>query len=105
MIFFDIDNTLVDHDHAMRQGARRFQTEFADIFPIPAIFETAGRQAGCPVEDCVYIGDQLENDARAAIRAGMTGIWLNRQGPSGEAAGLEPVIAIDSLDRLPQCLS
>jgi len=34
MIFFDIDNTLLDHDHAMVQGAAVFQQEFAEVFPI-----------------------------------------------------------------------
>lgn len=34
MIFFDIDNTLLDHDYAMVQGAAVFQQEFDAVFPI-----------------------------------------------------------------------
>jgi putative hydrolase of the HAD superfamily len=225
LIFFDIDKTLLDHDHAMRQGARRFQAEFADIFslseeaftqrwtsladrayrryldgrlsldaariwrmqtlfqtagvvlkpeealemahtaiayytenwqlfpdvipglervahrrlgiisngdarqqreklerlqltsyfdtihisseigvakPAAAIFEYACRDAGYLTGACLYVGDQLEGDARAAARAGMTGIWLNRNGAAVESTPLEKVYAMHSLAELPR---
>ncbi|MBT4890978.1 MAG: HAD family hydrolase [Rhodospirillales bacterium] len=46
--------------------------------PDPGIFIQACFQAGLPCSECMYIGDQLETDARAATIAGLRGIWLNR---------------------------
>jgi len=48
--------------------------------PDPDIFARATREARLAPEDCVYIGDRLETDARAASRAGFRGIWLDRKG-------------------------
>ncbi len=46
--------------------------------PDPAIFIRACELAGCEAIECVYVGDRLETDARAATRAGMRGIFLDR---------------------------
>jgi len=227
MIFFDIDNTLLDHDHAMAQGAAVFQQEFAETFPISkqtftqrwvsladqayrhylqgdlslpeariwrmqtlfksvgthlstadalglaqqavvtytslwrlypdvrpclerlaglplgiisnghaqqqreklaafnlsdyftivcissesgaakpdaAIFQNACALTGSAMGECVYIGDQLDQDARAAAQAGMIGVWLNRGAGATIPAQLERVIEINSLERLPDIL-
>ena len=68
--------------------------------PDPRAFELACCRLGVPVPAAVYIGDQLEVDARAATAAGLRGIWLNRTGhtvPSG-------VEAIEDLGDLPGLL-
>lgn len=66
--------------------------------PEPGIFIEACRQAQLPPETCVYIGDRLETDARAAVKAGLRGIWLNR---SGLPRVNIDVPVITSLDELP----
>ena len=223
MIFFDIDNTLLDHDHAMVQGAAVFQQDFAAVFPIsrkvftqrwvsladqayrrylqgdlsmpeariwrmqtlfrsvdvdlspsdalglaqraidtytshwrlyhdvrpclerladlplgiisngqaeqqreklaafdivdfftivcissetgvakpdPALFAHACKVSGFPTDACIYVGDELETDARAAARAGMQGIWLNRRQAAVTRVDVEQVWEITSLDQL-----
>ncbi len=48
--------------------------------PDPAIFKRACELAGRDAAECVYVGDRLETDARAATRAGMRGVFLDREG-------------------------
>ena len=48
--------------------------------PDRRIFELAAGRLGVPPRRVVYVGDQLEVDARAATAAGLRGIWLNRVG-------------------------
>jgi len=50
--------------------------------PDPAAFALAAERLGVTADDVVYVGDRLDVDARAATRAGMHGIWLNRYGGS-----------------------
>jgi putative hydrolase of the HAD superfamily len=60
--------------------------------PSKAIFELAVKQAGVPINDCVYVGDRLQVDAIASQQAGMKGIWLDRKG-KGNGKEIEvPVI-------------
>jgi putative hydrolase of the HAD superfamily len=68
--------------------------------PDPYVFELACSRLGVPPQAAVYVGDQLEADARAATDAGLRGVWLNRGGepvPPG-------VEAISSLADLPSLL-
>lgn len=46
--------------------------------PNPQIFHTALEQVNITPEQCWYIGDHLDKDAKAACAAGLQGIWLNR---------------------------
>ncbi len=46
--------------------------------PDPAIFRAACEQLGAAPSACVYVGDLLDKDARAAQAAGLIGVWLNR---------------------------
>jgi putative hydrolase of the HAD superfamily len=55
--------------------------------PDPAIFRAACERLGVSPSACVYIGDMLDKDARAAQAAGLTGVWLNRH---PEIAGTDP---------------
>ena len=68
--------------------------------PAAALFEHACRLAGRAPADCLYIGDRLDTDARAARRAGLRGVFLDRNG-----VGAEDVPRIGSLAELPTLLS
>jgi putative hydrolase of the HAD superfamily len=46
--------------------------------PDERIFRYAAKRANLQAKDCIYIGDQLDLDARAACHAGWQGIWLDR---------------------------
>ncbi|MHB1356829.1 MAG: HAD family hydrolase [Anaerolineae bacterium] len=46
--------------------------------PDKRIFRYAANQIGGNPAECLYIGDQLDSDARAAKNAGWHGIWLDR---------------------------
>lgn len=47
--------------------------------PDRKIFLSACRHAGHPAANCIYVGDQLEEDARASRMAGLRSFWLNRR--------------------------
>lgn len=68
--------------------------------PDPRIFKLAAERLGVPPERCAFIGDRQDTDAIAATAAGMTGIWLNRDGML--ASGDVPQIG--SLAELPALL-
>lgn len=48
--------------------------------PDPRIFAAACARLDTLPARCLYVGDRLENDARAASAAGLTGVWINRTG-------------------------
>ena len=58
MIFFDIDQTLIDQRKAEA---------------------AACRIAGCAAEQSIYVGDRLHVDALASPATGMRGVWLDRR--------------------------
>jgi len=66
--------------------------------PDARVFEEACRLAGLEPRECLYVGDRPETDALGAHRAGMTGVWLNRNGTPGCPEG---VAEISSLAALP----
>jgi putative hydrolase of the HAD superfamily len=52
--------------------------------PDPAVFRLACARLGMPPERVVYVGDEVDVDARGARDAGLVGVWLDRHA-SGEA--------------------
>ena len=66
--------------------------------PDPAAFTLAADRLGVPPGDVVYVGDRVDVDARAATRAGMHGIWLDR---IGDGPTPTDVPTIRSLTELP----
>ncbi|WP_315095028.1 HAD family hydrolase [uncultured Cellulomonas sp.] len=48
--------------------------------PDPRVFLEACRLLGTAPERTVYVGDELDVDARAAVAAGLVGVWLDRPG-------------------------
>ena len=50
--------------------------------PAPDIFHAACQEAMERPDECVYVGDDFDEDAVGSRRAGMKGIWLNRDDSS-----------------------
>lgn len=48
--------------------------------PDPRVFGEACRLLGTAPAATVYVGDELDVDARAAVAAGLQGVWLDRPG-------------------------
>ncbi len=67
--------------------------------PRPEIFASACDRAGVERTACTYIGDRLETDARAAARAGLRGIWLDRAASGPEVADVEVIRSLSDLPR------
>lgn len=74
--------------------------------PDPRIFLHACELFGVQPQNAVYVGDRLQTDARGAVDAGLTGVWLDRgivvpdadEVAEAQAAG---VLVIRSLSELP----
>ncbi|MCL3860523.1 HAD family hydrolase [Actinotalea sp. K2] len=49
--------------------------------PDPRVFREACRLLGTSPGRTAYVGDELDVDAVAAVRAGLVGIWVDRPGP------------------------
>ena len=75
----------------------------AGVFkPDERIFHYAACQAGVLSADCLYVGDQLDSDARAARNAGWRSVWLDR---SGNGKEVTDVPVIHYLTELPDMLT
>lgn len=48
--------------------------------PNPRVFQEACRRLGVAPEEALYVGDELDVDAAAAVEAGLVGVWLDRPG-------------------------
>jgi putative hydrolase of the HAD superfamily len=46
--------------------------------PNKRIFDYALKMSGCRRKEAIYIGDNLQEDAKASGQAGFRGVWLNR---------------------------
>ncbi|GGC12539.1 HAD family hydrolase [Cellulomonas carbonis] len=73
--------------------------------PDPAVFVEACRRLGTEPARTAYVGDELDVDARAAVAAGLLGVWVDRPGPrrvdipdedvaAARAAGVEVVTTL-----------
>ncbi|WP_460954830.1 HAD family hydrolase [Parasphingorhabdus pacifica] len=70
--------------------------------PDTRIFDLACGELGLSQDEVVHVGDRLDTDAEGALRAGMRGVWLNRDREAQTAP--EGVSVIESLDELPELL-
>ena len=68
--------------------------------PQAEIFLHACRLANVQPQECTYVGDNLDFDARGSRAAGMRGVWLNRWGATADIGA--PIIS--SLEELPGLL-
>lgn len=48
--------------------------------PDARVFREACRLIGTSTEETLYVGDELDTDARGAVDAGLRGVWLDRPG-------------------------
>lgn len=71
--------------------------------PHRRIFEIAAREAGCPLDELLHVGDSLENDVMGAYDAGAKTVWLNREG-MGNNTEIRVDIEISTLADLPGVL-
>jgi putative hydrolase of the HAD superfamily len=72
--------------------------------PDARIFRAACARLGTVLEQCLYVGDRLDGDARAAQAAGMRGVWINRGGEGVPGVDTDGVIVIGDLRDLPEVL-
>lgn len=73
--------------------------------PDPRIFHAACDGLGLQPHEVAHVGDKLTTDARGAARAGLSGIWLNRDRiPAPRASAEDSVPTITSLEELPELL-
>lgn len=61
--------------------------------PARELFEYASEKAKVRIDECMYIGDRIDIDAQASSKAGMRGVWLNRNNE-------ENVLAIEEISTL-----
>lgn len=63
--------------------------------PDPSIFRKAARALGVAIEDCLHVGDHIENDYEGARSVGAAALWLRREPDAdGESSA---TTSIDSL--------
>jgi len=96
---FDISAVGLNRYFSFSVNAERLQR----AKPHPEPFEEALRMAGCRADQCIHIGDDIENDVRGAQRVGFATIWLNMRGvawPGGEPPSRE----IQHLSELPDAV-
>ena len=80
--------------------------------PDPRVFVEACRRLGTDPARTAYVGDELDVDALAAVRAGLVGVWVDRAGPRRvpvtpaqiAAAREAGVLVVATLDELPEVL-
>ena len=80
--------------------------------PDPRVFLEACRRLGTEPARTAYVGDELDVDARAAVAAGLVGVWVDRPGPRRvevpesdiTAARDAGVLVVPSLVELPVAL-
>ncbi|MFJ8824535.1 HAD family hydrolase [Streptomyces sp. NPDC102467] len=69
--------------------------------PEAAAFHAVCEELGLAPHEVAYVGDQPDTDARGAVEAGLTGIWLDR----AAIGGRPELIRITSLAQLPPLLA
>jgi putative hydrolase of the HAD superfamily len=73
-----------------------FSQDFDIEKPDPRIFEIALEKAECTKEQLLHVGDSLTNDVKGAKGAGITCVWLNRNGMANQS-NVKPDFEIRSL--------
>ncbi|MEU6388910.1 HAD family hydrolase [Streptomyces sp. NPDC046939] len=69
--------------------------------PDAAAFHAVCDALGLAPHEVAYVGDQPDTDARGAVEAGLTGIWLDRAGVGGRPE----LVRVTGLDQLPALLA
>jgi putative hydrolase of the HAD superfamily len=74
--------------------------EFGIRKPDPAIFNHVLEAIDVPASSAVYIGDSYTADVGGAKGAGLSAVWLNREGSAMPSDGAQPDATIATLDEL-----
>lgn len=74
--------------------------------PDPRVFQEGARRLGVEPASAVYVGDEPDIDAAAALAAGLgVGVWLARPGAHGDTVPTpDGVVRIGSLGQVPGLL-
>ena len=70
--------------------------------PDPEIFWHGCKTANESPAECYYVGDNFKTDAKAASRAGMQAIWLNRGREKGKDRAIREIRTLSQLPKLIQ---
>jgi putative hydrolase of the HAD superfamily len=65
--------------------------------PAAQAFRGACEQLGVAPEQTLFVGDDIEAEARGSSRAGLRGVWLNRTHAESPFTDDESIIEITSL--------
>jgi putative hydrolase of the HAD superfamily len=68
--------------------------------PDPEIFQAAIDAVGFPVSDILFVGDTLEDDVKAGIRAGLTSILIDRTGRHADQKQLQRISSLRDVLKL-----
>lgn len=83
-----------------RLGIRRYfacvitPESFGCAKPDPRMFRRACELSGIEPRSACHIGDDLDNDARAAAAAGLRGIWIHRVATDAPTPGVERIASL-----------
>lgn len=69
--------------------------------PTEKFFQLCLKKAGCPAQECAFVGDSLKKDVGGAQKAGMFPVWYQ---PGEAAPAPQGVLTIGRLDELPAIL-
>ncbi len=72
-------------------------SDFGFRKPDPRLFQTALATFGVPAREACFIGDNPTRDALGAMRAGLTGVWLRREGGHYRAPHTPPDHTVPNL--------
>lgn len=67
--------------------------------PEQRFFDLCARKALCPAGECLFVGDDPQNDVSGALRAGMRAAWLCPE-PDGRTADAPRIRALSELPAL-----
>ncbi|MEI7029909.1 HAD family hydrolase [Streptomyces pratensis] len=104
-----LSNAAAHHQHhkLTALGVRdRFESmvcaaELGTAKPEAGAFHAACEALALEPHEVAYVGDEPDIDARGAVAAGLTGIWLDRRGRGGRP----DLVRITGLDQLPGLLA
>ena len=71
--------------------------------PDPRIFEITAQRAGCEFTQLLHVGDSLETDIAGARNAGVSSVWLNREGVLNDTE-TRPDYEVASLTEIPEII-
>jgi putative hydrolase of the HAD superfamily len=67
--------------------------------PDPEIFRRSLKRIRVPPAETLFVGDDLENDVKGALSAGLHAVWLNRLG-TGEEGPFPEILSLSEVPRI-----